>query len=61
LTVWDTGERSDEFVKTADAHLGGDYTEIGITEITASSHQQRFAVALRGVGGELKVTVWGIG
>lgn len=60
LTVWDTGERSDEFVKTADAHLGGDYTDIAITEIAAPANQQRFAVALRGVRGELKVTVWGI-
>ncbi|HKQ72975.1 MAG TPA: hypothetical protein VJ810_04550 [Blastocatellia bacterium] len=60
LTVWDTSARNDEFVKTADAHLGGDYTEIGITEIAALGNQPRFAVALRGVRGELKVTVWGV-
>jgi hypothetical protein len=60
LTVWDTRAQDDEFVKAADAHLGGDYTEIGITEIAALGNQQRFAVALRGVRGELKVTVWGI-
>jgi hypothetical protein len=60
LTVWHTGDQDDEFVKAAEAHLGGDYTEIGITEIAASGNQQRFAVALRGVRGELKVTVWGI-
>jgi hypothetical protein len=57
LTVWDTRSREDEFVKTAEAHLGGDYTEIGITEVTYPT-QQRFVVALRGVRGELKVTHW---
>jgi len=60
LTIWDTHVRGDEFVKAAEAHLGGDYTEIGVAMIASSGNQQRFAVALRGVRGELKVTVWGV-
>jgi hypothetical protein len=52
LTVWDTHVRGDEFVKAAEAHLGGDYTEIGVAMIAASGNQQRFAVALRGVRGD---------
>jgi hypothetical protein len=60
LTVWDTGSRSDTFVRAAEAHLGGDYTDIAMTEIAPSGNQRRFAVALRGVTGELKVTVWGL-
>jgi hypothetical protein len=59
LFVWDTGSRSDEFIRVAEAHLGGDYTHIAMTEIAPSDNQRRFVVALRGVRGELKVTVWG--
>jgi hypothetical protein len=59
LFVWDTGSRSDEFIRVAEAHLGGDYTHIAMTEIAPSGNQRRFVVALRGVRGELKVTVWG--
>jgi hypothetical protein len=60
LTVWDTGADSSAFVKVAEAHLGGDYTHIAMTEIGGSGNQKRIAVALRGVRGELKVTVWGL-
>ncbi len=60
LTVWKTFARDDAFIKATDGHLGGDYTELGITEIKGSGNQDRFVVALRGTNGELKVTVWGV-
>lgn len=60
LTVWDTRDRDNAFVKLGDAHLGGDYTEIEMTQVRSSGDQQRLVVALRGVRGELKVTLWGI-
>lgn len=62
LTAWSINrdEYDNRFEKEADALLGGDYTDIAITRIKASGGQARFAVVLRGVRGELKVTVWGL-
>lgn len=42
------------------ARIDGDYEEIGMSQVPSSGDRQRFIVALRGVRGELKVTLWGI-
>jgi hypothetical protein len=62
VTVYDLRADEDSFVKIAEADVGGDYTHIDASRIArapdlAGSHG-RFVVALRGVRGELKVTVW---
>lgn len=60
LIVWDPISKTAAIIKTAEAELGGDYAELGITEIARNGDQQRVVVALQGRRGELKVTVWGI-
>lgn len=61
VTLYDLRAREDAFVKVAGAELGGDYTHIDAARIghgATVSGVARFVVALRGVRGELKVTVW---
>lgn len=61
VTLYDLRAREDAFVKVAGATLGGDYTHIDAARIgrgAGVSGAARFVIALRGVRGELKVTVW---
>jgi hypothetical protein len=61
VTLYDLRAREDAFVKLAGTELGGDYTHIDAARIghgATVSGVARFVVALRGVRGELKVTVW---
>lgn len=57
LHLWRLG---DTFQKLATARLGGHYTDLDIAMIARRDDDARFVVALRGVGGELKVTVWAV-
>lgn len=61
VTLYDLRAREDAFVKLAGATLGGDYSHIDAAKIgrgAGVSGTARFVIALRGVRGELKVTVW---